>query len=62
VGENGTLLVPGFERPGQTVESWIRALVEFAGCGDGEGMTAYDLGFQLEPRINAVGSERRYAT
>ena len=55
-------MVPGFERPGQTVESWIRALIELAGCGDGEGMTAYDLGFQLEPRINAVGSERRYAT
>jgi single-stranded-DNA-specific exonuclease len=29
--------------------------MEVAGCGDGRGMTAYDLGFRLGPRINAAG-------
>src|SRR4029079_4083971 len=33
----------------------FRALIDVAGCGDGKGMTAYDLGFRLGPRINAAG-------
>jgi single-stranded-DNA-specific exonuclease len=33
----------------------LRALIDVAGCGDGKGMTAYDLGFRLGPRINAAG-------
>jgi single-stranded-DNA-specific exonuclease len=33
----------------------LRALISVAGCGDGKGMTAYDLGFRLGPRINAAG-------
>ncbi|HSK64993.1 MAG TPA: DHHA1 domain-containing protein [Pyrinomonadaceae bacterium] len=33
----------------------LKALIDVAGCGDGKGMTAYDLGFRLGPRINAAG-------
>src|SRR5918911_829050 len=33
----------------------LRALMEVAGCGDGRGMKAFDLGFRLGPRINAAG-------
>jgi single-stranded-DNA-specific exonuclease len=33
----------------------LRALIDVAGCGDGKGMTAYDLGFRIGPRINAAG-------
>src|SRR5207248_1994482 len=29
--------------------------MEIAGCNNGRGMTAYDLGFRLGPRINAAG-------
>jgi single-stranded-DNA-specific exonuclease len=29
--------------------------MEVAGCGDGTGMRAFDLGFRLGPRINAAG-------
>src|SRR5437660_7936150 len=33
----------------------LRALMEVAGCGDGRGMRAFDLGFRVGPRINAAG-------
>jgi hypothetical protein len=33
----------------------LRAFIEVAGCGDGKGMTAYDLGFRLGRRTNAAG-------
>jgi single-stranded-DNA-specific exonuclease len=33
----------------------LKALIDVAGCGDGKGMTAYDVGFRLGPRINAAG-------
>ena len=29
--------------------------MEVAGCGDGRGMRAFDIGFRLGPRINAAG-------
>src|SRR4029079_19010744 len=33
----------------------FRALIDVAGCGDGKGVRAFDLGFRLGPRINAAG-------
>lgn len=55
VGENRAIVALGLaDLPGAT-NPGLRALMEVAGCGDGRGMTAYDLGFRLGPRINAAG-------
>ena len=43
------------ERSRKAANPGLRALIDVAGCGDGKGMTAYDLGFRLGPRINAAG-------
>ncbi len=55
VGENRTIVSIGLEDLCKTKNPGLRALMEVAGCGDGKGMTAYDLGFRLGPRINAAG-------
>jgi single-stranded-DNA-specific exonuclease len=54
-GENRTIVALGLEGLSKATNPGLRALMEIAGCGNGEGMTAYDLGFRLGPRINAAG-------
>ena len=55
VGENRTIVALGLRDLAKASNPGLRALIEVAGCGDGKGMTAYDLGFRLGPRINAAG-------
>jgi single-stranded-DNA-specific exonuclease len=55
VGENRTIVSLGLKDLCQTNNPGLQALMEVAGCGDGKGMTAYDLGFRIGPRINAAG-------
>ena len=55
VGENRTIVALGLKDLAKASNPGLRALMEVAGCGDGKGMTAYDLGFRIGPRINAAG-------
>jgi single-stranded-DNA-specific exonuclease len=55
VGENRTIVAIGLKDLAQVANPGLKALIDVAGCGDGKGMTAYDLGFRLGPRINAAG-------
>ena len=55
VGENRTIVSIGLKDLARVANPGLRALIDVAGCGDGKGMTAYDLGFRLGPRINAAG-------
>lgn len=55
VGENRTIVALGLQDLARAANPGLRALIDVAGCGDGKGMTAYDLGFRLGPRINAAG-------
>ncbi len=55
VGENRTIVALGLRDLAKASNPGLRALMEVAGCRDGKGMTAYDLGFRLGPRINAAG-------
>jgi single-stranded-DNA-specific exonuclease len=55
VGENRTIVAIGLRDLGRSANPGLKALIDVAGCGDGKGMTAYDLGFRLGPRINAAG-------
>ncbi len=55
VGENRVIVALGLEDLQRATNPGLRALMEVAGCGDGRGMTATDLGFRLGPRINAAG-------
>lgn len=55
VGENRAIVALGLADLASATNPGLRALMEVAGCGDGRGMTAYDLGFRLGPRINAAG-------
>src|SRR5829696_3452495 len=55
VGENRTIVSIGLKDLARVANPGLRALISVAGCGDGKGMTAYDLGFRLGPRINAAG-------
>src|SRR5262245_52300314 len=55
VGENRTIVAIGLKDLAQVANPGLRALIDIAGCGDGTGMTAYDLGFRIGPRINAAG-------
>ncbi|HLN97365.1 MAG TPA: single-stranded-DNA-specific exonuclease RecJ [Pyrinomonadaceae bacterium] len=52
-GENRTIVALGLKDLPQATNPGLRALMEVAGCGP--GMTAYDIGFRLGPRINAAG-------
>jgi single-stranded-DNA-specific exonuclease len=54
-GENRTIVALGLEDLAKATNPGLRALMEVAGCGDGSGMTAYDIGFRIGPRINAAG-------
>src|ERR1041385_1680550 len=54
-GENRTIVSIGLKDLAKVANPGLRALIDVAGCGDGSGMTAYDLGFRLGPRINAAG-------
>ena len=54
-GENRAIVALGLADLADATNPGLRALMEVAGCGDGRGMTAYDLGFRLGPRINAAG-------
>jgi len=55
VGENRTIVAIGLKDLAQVANPGLKALIDVAGCGDGKGMTAYDVGFRLGPRINAAG-------
>jgi single-stranded-DNA-specific exonuclease len=55
VGENRTIVALGLKDLVNARNPGLRALMEVAGCGDGSGMRAYDLGFRIGPRINAAG-------
>jgi single-stranded-DNA-specific exonuclease len=55
VGENRTIVSLGLKDLARAANPGLKALISVAGCGDGKGMTAYDLGFRLGPRINAAG-------
>lgn len=55
VGENRTIVSIGLKDLARSANPGLKALMDVAGCGDGTGMTAYDLGFRLGPRINAAG-------
>lgn len=54
-GENRTIVALGLKDLAKATNPGLRALMEVAGCGDGTGMTAYDIGFRIGPRINAAG-------
>ena len=54
-GENRTIVALGLRDLPRTTNPGLRALMEVAGCGEGAGLTAYDIGFRLGPRINAAG-------
>src|SRR6185503_1636291 len=54
-GENRAIVALGLKDLAKASNPGLRALMEVAGCGDGKGMTAYDVGFRIGPRINAAG-------
>ncbi|HKP47670.1 MAG TPA: single-stranded-DNA-specific exonuclease RecJ [Pyrinomonadaceae bacterium] len=54
-GENRAIVALGLQDLVKATNPGLRALMEVCGCGKGAGMTAYDIGFRLGPRINAAG-------
>jgi single-stranded-DNA-specific exonuclease len=54
-GENRSIVALGLKDLHRATNPGLRALMEVAGCGDGSGVRAFDLGFRLGPRINAAG-------
>src|SRR5882762_5666861 len=54
-GENRTIVALGLQDLPRATNPGLRALMDVAGCGAGTGLTAYDIGFRLGPRINAAG-------
>jgi single-stranded-DNA-specific exonuclease len=54
-GENRAIVSLGLADLHRATNPGLRALLEVAGCGDGRGMKAFDLGFRVGPRINAAG-------
>ena len=55
IGENRAIVALGLADLQHATNPGLRALMEVAGCGDGTGMRAFDIGFRLGPRINAAG-------
>ncbi|HKR00288.1 MAG TPA: single-stranded-DNA-specific exonuclease RecJ [Pyrinomonadaceae bacterium] len=55
VGENRVIVALGLKDLPRATNPGLRALMSVAGFTGGEGMTAYDLGFRIGPRINAAG-------
>jgi single-stranded-DNA-specific exonuclease len=55
IGENRAIVALGLQDLPKATNPGLRALMEVAGCADGVGLTAYDIGFRLGPRINAAG-------
>jgi single-stranded-DNA-specific exonuclease len=55
VGENRAIVALGLKDLPKATNPGLRALMEVAGFTEGQGMTAYDLGFRIGPRINAAG-------
>jgi single-stranded-DNA-specific exonuclease len=55
VGENRVIVALGLKDLPKATNPGLRALMEVAGFADGRGMTAYDVGFRIGPRINAAG-------
>jgi single-stranded-DNA-specific exonuclease len=56
VGENRSIVALGLKDLPKATNLGLRALMEVAGCADtGRGLSAYDVGFRLGPRINAAG-------
>ena len=54
-GENRTIVALGLKDLPKATNPGLRALMEVAGLTGERGMTAYDLGFRIGPRINAAG-------
>jgi single-stranded-DNA-specific exonuclease len=54
-GENRAIVALGLADLQRAKNPGLRAMMEVAGCGDGSGMRAFDIGFRLGPRINAAG-------
>ncbi|MDT5158290.1 MAG: single-stranded-DNA-specific exonuclease [Acidobacteriota bacterium] len=54
-GENRSIVALGLADLHRATNPGLRALMEVAGCGDGTGMRAFDIGFRVGPRINAAG-------
>jgi single-stranded-DNA-specific exonuclease len=54
-GENRAIVALGLQDLPKATNPGLRALMDVAGCGEGVGLTAYDIGFRLGPRINAAG-------
>ena len=54
IGENRALATYGLRGLPATRHQGIQALISAAGL-DGKGLSAYDVGFQLAPRLNAAG-------
>ncbi|HWS85755.1 MAG TPA: single-stranded-DNA-specific exonuclease RecJ [Pyrinomonadaceae bacterium] len=54
-GENRAIVALGLADLHRATNPGLRALMDVAGCGDGTGMRAFDVGFRLGPRINAAG-------
>ena len=56
VGENRSIVALGLRDLPKATNLGLRALMEVAGCADSaRGLSAYDVGFRLGPRINAAG-------
>ena len=55
VGENRAIVALGLKDLANARNPGLRALMGIAGCQDGAGISAYDLGFRIGPRINAAG-------
>ncbi len=56
VGENRSIVALGLRDLPKATNPGLRALMEVAGCADAaRGLSAYDVGFRLGPRINAAG-------